>query len=172
MTRSTTAARRRRRTRTARTGADRWSAVLASWSIVLLVVFGVLPQIVVGLIGLVRGDIPAEGVLGAGDGYPLFQPPFWLLWAPALLMLAAAVVSIREDKPTPLLLWPARWELAIVSLVGALITFGAAVSYGGPQFQIVIWAVVPWVLAIVVFGVRGAYGLAREAWELWGPSSR
>ena len=34
------------------------------------------------------------------------------------------------------------------------------------------WAIVPWLLAILVFAVRGAVDLGREAWQLWGPGAR
>ena len=155
-----------------RTAAQRWSARLAFWSIVLLVALGIVPQIVVAVIGLVRGDVPPGGVLAASETYPAFQPPFWLLWIPALLMLGSALISIRETKPRGFLLWPARWELSLVAFVGAMITLGAAVAYDAPQFAVVMWAIVPWLLAILVFAVRGAVDLGREAWQLWGPGAR
>jgi len=142
------------------------------WATVLVVLFGLVPQIGIGIIGLLRGDLPADGVLGTSAGYPLFQPPFWLLWIPALLMLASSIVSIREEKPSGFVLWPARWELSILSFVGATITGSAAVSYGAPQLMIVLWATVPWLLAIAVFAIRGGYSMIREIWELWGPRAK
>ncbi len=136
---------------------------------VLVVILGLGPQILLGIIGVVRGDIPADGVLGSSETYPIFQPPFWLLWIPALLMLAAAVLSMGPGRPGPLWLFPARWELAVLGFVGLSITLMCAGAYGGPQLMIVLWAGAPWLLAVVMLAVRGGWELAREAWTLWRP---
>lgn len=166
------ATRTARRTRTPRTGTDRWAASAVLWSMVLVVLLGLAPQILVGIVGVVTGEIPPGGVLDHSDAYPFFQPPFWLLWIPALLMLAAAVLTMRPGKPAPLLLFPARWELAILAFVGLCITATCAGAYGGPQLMVVLWACVPWLLAVVLLAVRGAWELAREAWSLWRPGKR
>ncbi|MBN9215782.1 MAG: hypothetical protein ABS62_11740 [Microbacterium sp. SCN 70-200] len=162
-------ARRNTRRRASRTTTELWAGRAALWAIVLVVVLGLGPQILLGIIGIIRGDIPAAGILGSSDTFPLFQPPFWLLWIPAMLMLAAAVLSLGAGKPQPLWLIPARWELAILAFVGLCITLECAAAYGGPQLMIVLWAGVPWLLAIVLLAVRGTWELVREAWRLWRP---
>lgn len=87
-------------------------------------------------------------------------------------MLAAAVLSMGPGKPDPIWLFTAHWELAVLAFVGLVITLECAVAYGGPQLKVVLWACVPWLLSIVLLVMRGAWGLAREAWRLWHPEQR
>lgn len=77
---------------------DKWIASLFVSSIFAVVVFGLLPSGVVSLVGGVQGMLPSTaqgGMLGIAPGYPFAQPPFWLLWIPALSMLVLSVLTFR-----------------------------------------------------------------------------
>ncbi|MFT4214485.1 MAG: hypothetical protein QM622_06885 [Microbacterium sp.] len=162
----------RKKKRKNRVSVDHWAAWATKWAMILVVVLGLGPQILIALVGIIRGDFPKDDILGQTDTYPFFQPPFWLLWIPALLMLAAAILSMGKDKPEPLWFFPARWEIAGLAFTGWVITAESAFAYGGPQAMIVLWASAPWLLAMVLLAVRGTWGLIREIWEVWGPGRK
>lgn len=138
--------------------------------VLAIVLFGMAPLVLIAVVGISQGTLPPDGVLGAADGYPLFQPPFWLLWLPATAMLVLGVTTWRLPERFPQFFWGARFDMSVLSLVGAVTTFTAAVAYGAPQFTVVIWATVPWVLAVILFAIRGVLGFASDAAEALRPT--
>lgn len=154
----------------ARAGArGRLAARVEWWTAALIVLFGILPIVAIAVIGLAQGTVPDSadsGILGAGPGYPLFQPPFWLLWIPAVMMLSLAIATF----PLPLqrFLWGARLEMSTVAMVGFGTTLAASVAYGGEHIALA-WASLLHIAAIVLFAVRsflGALGWLPASWRI------
>lgn len=155
-----------------RTRSDRAAHIAARvewWTAILIVALGILPIVVIAVIGLIQGTVPDSddgGILGAGPGYPLFQPPFWLLWVPAVMMFGLSVATF----PLPLqrFLWGARLEMSTVAMVGFGTTLAASVAYGGQHIDLA-WASLLHLAAIVLFGIRallGALGWLPESWRI------
>ena len=146
-----------------------WTFVAA---VVLTVLFSIVPFIVVTVIGLVQGTIPssdAGGVYGTGPGYPAFQPPFWLLWIPAVLTLLLSVVTIPMRSKLESFVFSVRGDLAVFAFVGFVQTIAAAGAFGGPQAVTLLWASLVWLLAVALFAVRGLVDLVGQA---FGSSAR
>ena len=140
-----------------------WTFVAA---VVLTVLFSIVPFIVVTVIGLVQGTIPssdAGGVYGTGPGYPAFQPPFWLLWIPAVLTLLLSVVTIPMRSKLESFVFSVRGDLAVFAFVGFVQTIAAAGEIGGPQAVTLLWASLVWLVAVALFAVRGLVDLVGQA---------
>lgn len=139
------------------------------WSGMAIVAFGLLPVIVVAVIGLMQGTVPTEadgGILGFAPGYPVFQPPFLLLWLPALGMLALTVITWPFPSRFPTYFWGARYDMSVVSAVGLGVVVFAAVAFGGPQLPLVLPAAGAFLIAMIVFGVRGLIEFIRDGIDL------
>lgn len=135
---------------------------------VLTVLFGVLPSVVIFLIGLVEGTVPPKGYLETGPGYPSFQPPFWLLWIPGLIALVFSVVSIPISGKFPTYFWGSRLEMVTVAIFGWATTFTAAVAYGAEQFLSLLILTGVWMLTIALIVLRGLFGalhLVPKSWQ-------
>ena len=154
---------------------DQWPAYLG-WTFLVwvasTVLFGIVPFIVVALIGLIQGTVPASdagGIYGTGAGYPLFVPPFWLLWVPAVLGLVLSIATIPLRPKLDSFLLSARGDLAAFAFVGFVQTVAAAGAFGGPQALTLFWCSLVWLVAVALFTLRGAVDYVAEAWRLWGP---
>ncbi|MDO8381762.1 MAG: hypothetical protein Q7T17_02080 [Microbacterium sp.] len=163
---------RTRATSAQRTQSDRAAHIAARvewWTAILVVALGILPIVVVAVIGLAQGTVPDSedgGILGSGPGYPLFQPPFWLLWVPAVMMFGLSIATF----PLPLqrFLWGARLEMSTVAMVGFGTTLAASVAYGGQHIDLA-WASLLHLAAITFFGIRallGTLGWLPESWRI------
>ena len=163
-------------TRNSKASAARRIAFLDDWpgylgwtfvaAIVLTVLFGIVPFIVVAVIGLGQGTIPssdAGGIYGTGPGYPLFQPPFWLLWIPAVLTLVLSVGTIPMRSKLDSFVFSVRGDLAVFAFVGFVQTIAAAGAFGGPQAVTLLWASLVWLVAVALFAVRGLVDLVGQA---------
>lgn len=145
------------------------------WSAMGVVAFGMLPLAIIAIIGIAQGTVPSEadgGIIGSAPGFPLLQPPFWLLWLPALGMLALTVITWPFPSRFPAYFWGARFDMSIISLVGLLTTLVAAVAYEAPQASIVFAAAGAFFVAMVVFGIRGAIEYVRDIRDLRRPVRR
>jgi len=161
------AAARRRKRRAPKSRREVLTGRVFFWSGMGIVAFGMLPLLAVSVIGLAQGTVPVDrGILGAGPGYPLFQPPFWLLWLPALGMLALTVITWPFPARFPSYFWGARSDMSIISAVGLMTALTASVAFGGEQMWLVLGAGGLFLLAMVVFGVRGAIEFIRDAIDL------
>jgi len=149
--------------------AGRVAARVEWWTAILIVLFGILPIVVIAVVGLAQGTVPGsedDGILGRGPGYPVFQPPFWLLWIPAAMMLGLAIATF----PLPLgrFLWGARLEMSTVAMVGFGTTLAASVAYGGEHIALA-WASLVHLAAIALFALRallGQLGWLPRAWRV------
>lgn len=149
-----------------------WIRAAFGWIVIALVAILVIPVAIVAGIGFARGTIPPGadgGIFGTGADYPIFSPPFWLLWIPALGALALSVATWRYRGQFMDSIFSARWDLGIISLFGALTTLGAAVTFGAPFLWPVLGAVVPWTLSLLVVLSRGAWDGIRDAVRAFGP---
>ncbi len=145
------------------------------WSGLCIVAFGMLPLAIVAVIGIVQGTVPTEadgGIIGSAPGYPLFQPPFWLLWLPALGMLSLTVITWPFPSRFPAYFWGARFDMSVIAMVGLLTTLVAAVAYDATQASIVFAAAGAFFVAMVVFGIRGSIEYVRDIRELRRPVRR
>ncbi|PRY67019.1 hypothetical protein B0I08_108103 [Glaciihabitans tibetensis] len=64
---------------------------------IVLVAVTLLPVLVIMAIGLVTGTTPSEdegGIYGVASGYPAFDPQAWLIWIPAIVLLAFSLFTI------------------------------------------------------------------------------
>ncbi|MBD7957349.1 hypothetical protein H9651_06835 [Microbacterium sp. Sa4CUA7] len=162
-----TAAPRRRARRAPKSRREVLTGRVFFWSGMGIVAFGMLPLLAVMVIGLAQGTVPVEsGVLGTGAGYPLFQPPFWLLWLPALGMVALTVITWPFPARFPTYFWGARSDMSAISAVGLMTALTASVAFGGPQLWVVLGAGALFLLAMVVFGVRGSIEFIRDGIDL------
>lgn len=134
---------------------------------VLTVLFAAVPMLVIFIIGLAQGRVPAEGFLGAGAGYPIFQPPFWLLWIPGLIALVFAFVSIPVSGKFPGYFWGGRLEMSTVSLFGFFSTLEATIAYEADQFSILFPLTGVWLLVVVLLAIRAALGKLRLVPQAW-----
>ncbi|MCR2785098.1 MULTISPECIES: hypothetical protein [unclassified Microbacterium] len=145
------------------------------WTGMTIVAFGLLPIILIAVIGLIQGTLPSEAdgsITGTAAGFPLFQPPFWLLWLPAVGMLALTVITWPFPARFPAYFWGARFDMSVISGLGLMTTLVAAVAYGGAQLWLVLPAAGAFLLAMIVFGVRGTIEYVRDIVELRRPTRR
>lgn len=152
--------------------AAEWIRVAFGWIVILLAAILLLPVLILAGIGFAQGTIPssaAGGVFGSGPDYPAFAPPFWLLWIPALGAFALSLATWRFPGQFMDSIFSARWDLGIISFVGATTTLGAAVTFGAPYLWIILGAVVPWILALLVVLSRGVWDTLTEARAAFGP---
>lgn len=152
-----------------------WFRAAFGWIVIALVLILVVPVAIVAGVGFARGTIPPGsdgGIFGTGPAYPIFAPPYWLLWIPALGALFLSVATWRYRGQFMDSIFSARWDLGIISLVGALTTIGAAVTFGAPFLGPVLGAVVPWVLALVVVLSRGLWDGIHDAVHAFRPQPR
>lgn len=168
-------AKRRTSARTPFAFSDEWPGFLG-WAflgaVAMTVLFGIVPYIVVGIVGLVAGTFPSSdqgGIYGTAAGYPFFQPPFWLLWIPALIMLVLSVVTIPMPSKLDSLLFSARADLAVFAFLGFTVTLAAVGAFGGPQAETLLWACAVWLVAVALFTIRGAVDWTIGLWRLWHP---
>lgn len=155
--------------------AAEWIRGAFGWIVILLVAILVIPVGIVAGIGFAQGTIPPGddgGIFGTGPGYPVFAPPFWLLWVPALGALALSIATWRYRGQFMDSIFSARWDLGIVSMFGALTTLGAAVTFGAPYLAVVLAAVAPWLLALFVVLSRGVWDAGSEAVRAFRPARR
>lgn len=152
-----------------------WMRVAFGLIVIALVAILLLPVLIVAGIGFAQGTIPssdAGGILGVAPGYPVFAPPFWLVWIPALGALALSLATWRFRGQFMDSIFSARWDLGLVSFFGATTTLGAAVTFGAPFLGIVLGAVVPWTLALLVVLSRGVWDFFAEAWVAFRPTPK
>lgn len=113
---------------------------------VMTVIFGIVPYIIIGLAGVISGNFPSSdqgGIYGVAPGYPWFQPPFWLLWIPAVIMFVLSIVTIPMASKLDSLFLSARGDLAVFAFLGLTVT--------------------------LLFTLRGFVDYLIAVWQLWGP---
>ncbi len=155
--------------------AAEWIRGAFGWIVIALVAILVIPLAIIAGIGVAQGTVPssdAGGIFGAGPGYPVFPPPYWLLWIPALGALALSIATWRYPGQFMDSLFSARWDLGIVSFFGASTTLAASVMFGAPYLWIVLGAVVPWVLALLVVLSRGVWDAVSDAAAAFRPTRK
>jgi hypothetical protein len=161
---------------TRRDGADiaaEWIRGAFGWIMIAGIAILALPIVVVAVVGFVQRTVPdsdAGGILGVGPGYPVFTPPLWLLIVPALGALALAVWTWRYPGQFMDSIFSARWDLGIVSFVGATTTLGAAVMFGAPFVGILLITAGVWVLALLTVLSRGVWDFFADAAAALRPS--
>lgn len=148
----------------------RWVGQAFFWTSIAIVVLGILPIVVNAIAGLAAGTLPDDGILGDGPGYPLFQPPFVVLWLPAIAMLVLSIATF--SLPMARWLVGARFDMSMIALIGLGTTLAAAAAYGGPNAAVVAAAALPFAAAMVVFAVRGVLGWFDVLPAHWRTESR
>lgn len=152
----------------AATAVQRFLQVAPMLTAVLTVLFGAVPMLVVFVVGLAQGRVPSEGFLGSGSGYPIFEPPFYLLWIPGLIALVFALISVPVSGKFPGYLWGGRLEMITVSLFGFFSTLEATIAYDANQFSILFPLTGVWLLVVALVAIRAALGklhLVPRAWR-------
>jgi hypothetical protein len=155
--------------------AAEWIRGAFGWIVLALVAVLFIPVVIIAGVGFAQGTVPsadAGGIFGTGPGYPVFAPPFWLLWIPALGTLALSVATWRYRGQFMDSIFSARWDLGIVAFVGATTSLGAAVAFGAPFLGPVVATLIPWILALLVLVSRGIWDGVAEAFEVFGRRSR
>ena len=153
--------------------AAEWIRGAFGWIVITFVAILAIPVLIVAGVGFAQGTLPpgeAGGIFGTGPAYPIFTPPLWLLWIPALGALALSVATWRYPGQFMDSIFSARWDLGMISFAGALMTLGAAVAFGAPYLGFVLAAVVPWTLAFLVVLSRGVWDGVVEAVRAFWPA--
>lgn len=145
---------------------------------VLLVVAGMLPILVVFLIGLVQGAVPSEsegGIWGHAERYPAFDPQTWLLLLPAAGTLFLSIWTI----PLPLRGFPStsRYQIGSFAVTGMIVSLLVGTAFAGAPgigneglFAVPLFAIA--FVLIVVRGILGSMRALPRAWREATPTKR